>query len=95
MHFAGPAPHRDPTSAPWCSPYAVSAVAAAPRTYERWTLGSAGVGLLIDADRHTAAHDSPLVLRLTRTACGPVLALAGLPETLPVIMDDNSPLGVT
>jgi hypothetical protein len=33
-----------------------------------------------------------LVLRLTRTACGPVLALAGLPETLPVIMDDNSPL---
>jgi len=41
-------------------------------------------------------RDSPLALRLApHSLPARVLALAGLPETLPVIMDDNSPPSVT
>jgi anti-anti-sigma factor len=64
-------------------------------------LSSAGVGLLIDASRHAAAHGCSVALRLApQSLPARVLALTGLPEIMPVIMDstmnsDSSPPGVT
>jgi anti-anti-sigma factor len=51
-------------------------------------LSSAGVGLIIDAIRHTATQHTSLRLQLTpRSLAARVLALTGLERTVPLVTD--------
>jgi anti-anti-sigma factor len=54
-------------------------------------LSSAGVGLLIDATHHAAAHHVPFQIQLSASGIpARILALSGLDNTLPLIFDSSS-----